>query len=460
MINLEHSGQRLCDGISRREFLRVGGLGPLSLSLPGLLSGRAEAAPRRSRGTAKSCIQIFLWGGPGQQETWDLKPEAPSETRGEFKPIRTSVPGTQICEHMPQLARRAHQYAIIRSCAHTGINHGTSSYHMLTGHIHFDPGTLRRPTKGDMPNLGINASRFLSHPANLPACVNIPNPIWDGGVTEVPGQRPGILGDRYEPFRVTGDLTQKAFRPEVLQMAPGVDTSRLSRRAGLLESIERRSDYLRRDGDGGTMSVFYEKALNLLGSPETYRAFDLSAEPAKVRDRYGWHWFGQSLCMARRLVESGVPLVTVYWNTPALTVDESWDTHADQHRRMKDTILPPFDKGLSALIDELTERGMIDDTLVTWYGEFGRTPKINRNGGRDHWGFCQSIGMAGGGVKGGVLYGSSTPDGGYPASDAVSPDDVAATVFHCLGIDHHQMMYDIQQRPLPLSNGEPIKAIL
>lgn len=461
MIQLEHHGQPLCDGLRRREFLRIGGLGPLGLGLPAWLARPAAAVGVPSTfGRAKRCIQLFLWGGPGAQETWDLKPEAPSATRGDFKPIRTSVDGFEICEHMPMLARRAHQYAIIRSATHTGTNHGTSSYHMLTGHIHYDPGTLRRPARKDMPNWAINASRFLSHPANLPACVAIPDPIWDGGVTEVPGQRPGILGPRFEPFRVTGDVTREDFRPETLRMGDAIDSGRMKRRAGLLGSIESRGLSLGHDETSRELGVYYEKALNLLASDVAYRAFDLSAESKATRDRYGRHWFGQSLLLARRLSEAGVPLVTVYWNTPALTVDESWDTHDNQHRRMKDSILPPFDRGLSALLDELSERGLLDDTLVTWWGEFGRTPKINRNGGRDHWGFCQSVGLAGGGVRGGTVMGSSTEDGGYPASEPVTPDDLAATMFHLLGINHQQDMLDLEQRPIKLSAGEVVRRIL
>jgi hypothetical protein len=208
------------------------------------------------------------------------------------------------------------------------------------------------------------------------------------------------------------------------------------------------------------MDAYYDRALSLLASPEAYRAFDLSSEPVTLREKYGWHSFAQSLALARRLIESGVPLVTVYWNTPTLTVDESWDTHADQHRRMKDHILPPFDQALSALLDDLEDRGMLDETLVTWYGEFGRTPKINRNGGRDHWGFCQSIGMTGAGVRGGAVLGSSTADGGYPSSEPVTPDDLSATNFHLLGIRHDAHMYDLEQRPIPLSYGSVVRPIL
>jgi hypothetical protein len=463
VIQLEHSGTRLCDGVSRREFLRVGALGPLGLSLAGLLAARADAAEpgaTPSFGKARGCIQIFLWGGPGQHETWDLKPDAPVEVRGAFRPIPTSVPGTQICEHLPLLAAGAHRYALLRSVSHTGTNHGTSAYHMLTGHIHPSPGTLRHPTRSDMPNIAANAARFKSHPSYLPGVVAIPHPIVDGDGGDVPGQTAGILGDTCEPFRVTGDLTRADFRPSLLKLADGVDGARLRRRARLQEAVAGRAEFLEQSEAGKSADVFYRKALDLLTSGETYRAFDLSAEPATLRERYGKHTFGQSLALARRLIESGVPLVTVYWNNPSLEDDGNWDTHKEQHRRMKDHILPPFDQAVSALLDDLHQRGMLDSTLVTWYGEFGRTPKINGAGGRDHWGFCQSIGMAGGGVRGGTLFGSSTPDGGYPATDAVSPDDISGTMFHCLGIDARTDMYDLTRRPIPLSYGEPIRAIL
>jgi hypothetical protein len=311
-----------------------------------------------------------------------------------------------------------------------------------------------------MPNIAANASRFLNHPAHLPAVVAIPHPIVDGDGGDVPGQTAGILGDAHEPFRVTGDLTLPDFHPSALRLVEGVDAGRLRRRVRLQEAVAGRAEFLAGAGAGRTVDHLYQQALNLLTSPETYRAFDLAAEPAARRERYGWHSFGQSLALARRLIEAGVPLVTVYWNNPNLTDDGNWDTHADQHRRLKEHILPPFDRGLAALLDDLDERGLLDSTLVTWYGEFGRTPRMNRGGGRDHWGFCQSIGMAGGGIRGGTLFGSSTPDGGYPASDGVTPDDVAATIFHCLGIDHRTRMYDLEQRPIPLSDGDVIRPIL
>jgi hypothetical protein len=403
---------------------------------------------------------LFLWGGPGAQETWDLKPHAPDGTRGEFRPIATSVPGFEVCEHLPQLAQRAHRYTIVRSLTHEGVNHGTSAYHMLTGHVHFSPGTLRHPAKTDMPNIGVNAARFLQKPDYLPAHVHLPQIVNDGDGLPVPGQDSGILGEAHMPFRVLGDLTQPKFQVPSLSLAEQVTDRRLQDRVSLQEVIAAQTDHLAREEIGRAVDSSYTRALNLLQSPKTQEAFDLSREPAALRERYGYHHFAQALILARRLVEAGVPFVTVYWNAPSNTDNQSWDTHTNQHVRMGQHLLPAFDRGLSAFLDDMTDRGLLDETLVTWYGEFGRTPKINRNVGRDHWGFCQSIGLAGAGTQPGLVYGSSTRDGGYPETNPVRPDDLSATIFEQLGIDHKQHMYDLQNRPIPLSYGEPVRAIL
>jgi hypothetical protein len=464
MLTLLDRPLRLCDGLTRREWLTAGTLGPLGLSLPALLAGRARAAAdsdgaSQLKSRAKSCVQFFLWGGPGAQETWDIKPDAPDGTRGDFHAIDTAVPGTRICEHLPRLAARADRYTIVRSLSHTGVNHGTSAYHMLTGHIHPSPGTLRHPAKTDMPNIGANAARFLPRPDGLPRHVHLPAIINDGDGLPVPGQGPGILGESCEPFQVLGDLTQPGFRVPALALQDGLSRERLGRRVSLRQAIDERLAHLAREDDGQAVDGSFTRAVDLLQSRRTEEAFDLAAEGDAQRDRYGRHHFAQGLLLARRLVEAGVPLVTVYWSSPNNGDNQSWDTHSDQHRRMKDHLLPAFDQGLSAFLDDLAERGLLDETLVTWYGEFGRTPQINGGGGRDHWGFCQSIGLAGGGTPGGLVHGSSTRDGGYPATDAVSPDDLAATIYHLLGIDHHTLMHDLSGRPVPLSYGEVVRAL-
>ncbi len=468
MIEFQTNGMRLCDQLTRRQWLSLGSLACAGLSLPAYCSPLARAAETSSTGEqsatahpkAKACIQCFLWGGPGQQETWDPKPDAPSATRGEFKPISTSVPGVHFCEHLPLMSARAHKYTIIRSQTHTGTNHGTGAYHMLTGHIHWSPGTLRHPTRNDMPNLGANAARFLDHPADLPAYVHLPSIVNDGDGLPVPGQGAGILGPALEPFQVLGDLTRRDFRVSTLALAEGMTHGRMQQREDLRSVLASHADYLAESRLGRAVDASYERALDLLVSSKTANAFDLSQETDALRERYGMHHFAQALLLARRLVEAGVPFVTVYWNSPRNTDNQSWDTHNNQHTRMRDHLLPAFDKAMSALLDDLDQRGLLDETLVTWWGEFGRTPKINSAGGRDHWGFCQSVGLAGAGVKQGLVYGSSTPDGGYPETFPVTPDDLSATIFERLGIDAHRLMYDLQNRPVPLSFGRPVAAIL
>lgn len=455
MLHVIGSGARLCDGLPRREFLRVCGLSLAGLTLPGLIQGRA-AAEKSPRSRAKSCIQLFMWGGPSQLETFDLKPNAPDGIRGQFQPIATKVPGTRISEHLPRLAGMTGQYAILRSVTHTGTNHGTSAYHMLTGHIHFSPGTLRHPTPNDFPSVGCAVSRFGRQPRDVPTYVSLPSVLHDGDGGEVPGQGPGLLGQRYAPFLVNGDPTQPDFSIEALKLPDEVNVRRFRDRIGLQQALDQRAEQLARLPATQPMDGYYEQAFRFLQSPRTQKAFDLSAEPAKVRERYGDHHFGQSCLLARRLVEAQVPLITVYWNSPSLTTDQSWDTHGNSFNRLKDNLLPAFDLAMTALLDDLRARGLLDETLVVWMGEFGRTPKINRNAGRDHWGFCQSVLMAGAGVRGGQVYGSSDGSAAYAAELPVSPDDLAATVFDCLGVRTEHELRDAQGRPLPLCTGKPV----
>jgi hypothetical protein len=458
MLHLTGGTSRLCDGMVRREFLRVGGLAVGGLALPGLLNARAQS-PSARPARARRCLQLFMWGGPAQQETFDLKPDAPAGIRSLFRPSATRVPGIQICEHLPRLAQRIDRYAILRSVTHTGVNHGTSAYHMLTGHIHFTPGTLRHPTPNDYPSVGCAAARFGRQPADLPAYVALPSILLDGDGGEVPGQGPGFLGQTHDRFLVQGDPTRPDFSLETLSLPADVSADRLRQRIGLQAALEGQAEQMRRLPGAQAMAGHYERAYRLLQSPAARRAFDLAAEPARVRDAYGWHHFAQSCLLARRLLEAEVPLVTVYWNSPSLTTNESWDTHANALVRMRDHLLPALDRALSTLLDDLAVRGLLDDTLVVWMGEFGRTPRINSNGGRDHWGFCQSVLLAGAGVRGGQVYGSSDAQAAYAAESPVSPDDLAATVFDALGIPLDQELHDAQGRPLPLCTGRPVSAV-
>jgi hypothetical protein len=452
MLRLCDAGTRLCDGLTRREFLRVGALGLGGLTLPSLVAGRAAGAGARAP-RARSCIQLFMWGGPSQHETFDLKADAPDGIRGAFRPIATRVPGIRICEHLPRLAALADRYAIVRSLTHTGVNHGTSAYHVLTGHIHPTPGTLRHPTPTDLPSIGCAAARFGRQPRDLPPYVALPSVLHDGDGGEVPGQGPGLLGQRYAPFLVNGDPTRPDFTISTLHLPGDVDGRRFHDRAGLQTLLDREGDRLATVHD---LDAPYERAFRLLQAPAARQAFDLAAEPESLRQRYGMHHFGQSCLLARRLVEAGVPLVTVYWNAPHIDDLQHWDTHKDSFNRLQQHLLPHLDRGLTALLEDLAERGLLDETLVVWCGEFGRTPRLNKNAGRDHWGFCQSALLAGAGVRGGQVHGSSDASAAYAAELPVSPDDLAATVFHSLGIRLDQEMRDAQGRPLPLCTGRPV----
>lgn len=436
---------RLCDAHTRRDFLRISTLGLLTPTLAG-----AANSPRRAR----SVVQLFLWGGPSQHETFDPKMDAPEGIRSQFPPIATRTVGTRICEHLPRLAGLTDHYAIVRSLTHTGVNHGTSAYHVLTGRIHKSPGTLRHPAPDDHPTIGSLAARFGRAPKAVPSVVALPSIVLDGDGGEVPGQGSGLLGARYSPLRVIGDPTRADFSLDTLELPDQVNARRLGERQGLRRALEQRSTVAARDLD-----THYDRAETLLGSDVTRRAFRLASEPARVRERYGWHPFAQSCLLARRLVEAGVPWITVYWNAPTNTDIQSWDTHVNAPQRLSEFVLPTFDRAMSAFLEDLQARGLLDSTLVVSAGEFGRTPKINRQNGRDHWGFCQSILLAGGGVRGGQVYGSSDGHGAYAAELPVRPDDVAATMLDVLGVPYDGELHDSEGRPQPVCVGKPIRGL-
>lgn len=455
MLHLPGPGTKLCDGIARRQFLTVGGLGLAGLTLPSLLQHRAAAVGRRGR--AKSCIMLYMWGGPSQLETFDLKPAAPSGIRGDFKPIATRVPGTQICEYLPRLAERTDRYAIVRSVTHPGTNHSSSAYHMLTGHIHFNPGPLRSPTPHDRPSIASAVARFVHDPPpDMPRCVSLPWGLYEDDGSTVAGQGPGILGQRYAPFDVTADPTRADFSIDALTL-PGDSAGRRIQDRILLRAA------LDRPADARTnLDEYYALAVRMLQSERARRAFQLSAEPERVRQRYGLTPFGQSCLLARRLIEADVPLVTVYWtsrSTPSLAAPDVWDTHLDNFNRLKRNLLPPLDWTMTALLDDLAERGLLDETLVVWLGDFGRTPRINGSAGRDHWSFCQSVVLAGAGVRGGLVHGSSDRHAAYAAELPVRPDDLAASIFDRLGIDLDHELIDAQGRPMPLCIGKPVDGL-
>lgn len=447
---------------TRRHLLRGTALTACGLTTAELFRLRAAAAAAGPAGLgagfgrARSVLMLFMCGGPAHQDTWDLKPDAPAEVRGEFRPIETSVPGIRISEHFPLLARQAHHYAIIRSFSHPGIDHSTSAYEVLTGHRHPLPGERRPPGPDDFPHLGAVVSRFRPARRAVPSFVALPERFYiTGGAPDIPGQTGGFMGSRYDPFRIEGDPSRPGFRVDDIALPPGVDAARLERRRRLLHPgcPERHlADLPVSSGADG----HYERAFNLLTSAETHRAFDLEAEPARMREAYGMHRHGQSVLLARRLIEAGVPLVCVYWHRERPTVDTTWDTHGDNFRSLREHLMPQTDRPHAELLRDLADRGLLESTLVVWVGEFGRTPRINSLGGRDHWGYCGACVLAGGGVRGGQVLGESDALGAYPLADPVSPQDLAATIYHALGIPPALEMRDRLDRPFPLATGEPL----
>lgn len=466
MLHLRGPCARLCDGMTRRQFLTVGGLGSVGLTLPTLLHQRAAANARppalACRGKAKSCVLLYMWGGPSQLETFDLKPGAPEGIRGDFTSIATQVPGTRISEHLPLMAQRTDRYAIVRSLTHPGTNHSSSAYHMLTGHIHFNPGPLRKPTQQDYPSIASAVARFGPRPTDMPPSISFPWGLYEDDGGDVAGQFAGILGQRYMPFHIVGDPTRPDFSIDTLVMSDGMSGSRVLNRNHLRGALDRHGDQVGKLPSASARDSYYDLAFRMMQSPRARRAFDLAAESPRLRDRYGLNHFGQSCLLARRMVEAGVPLTTVYWtaqSTPSLSSPHVWDTHHDNFNRLKNNLLPPFDRGMTALLDDLAERGLLDETLVVWLGDFGRTPRINKDAGRDHWGFCQSVVLAGAGIRGGTVYGSSDRIAAYAAESPVTPDDLAATIFQSLGIRLDHEMIDTQGRPLQLCNGTPIEGL-
>jgi hypothetical protein len=456
-----------CDGLSRREFLRIGGLGAAGLSLPGLLRAR-EASPQaadssagRSFGKAKSCILLMMYGGPSQLETFDMKPNAPAEIRGEFRPHATSVPGLHICEHLPQLAGYADKYAVVRTVTQRVEPHSLGFYAMLTGHPYSQQvGTASeafiRPH--DHPHIGSVLARLRQPARRVPPFVALPWKVTsDDGGGNWTGQSAGFLGRAYDPLQITQSPNDPDFRLDNMLLARGISWERLNDRRGLLDTFNRQADARRQSAAHAGMDLSFEKAFDLIRSPAVRPAFDLTMEPANVRDRYGRTTFGQSLLLARRLVEHGIPLVTVYWPlwvTPEKSPSGGWDTHVLNCQQMKTNLLPLFDLTFAALLQDLSARGMLDETLVVCTGEFGRTPRINSSAGRDHWGPLMSMVMAGGGIRGGQVYGRSDRIAAYPVDSPVQPADIHATMYHCLGISPHAEIADSLGRPLRVCDGE------
>lgn len=477
MLSILGRGVRLCDGVTRREMLRIGGLGFTGLAFSDWLRARTatEASDKAANGSrqvaasalkgsnfgkAKACILIYNYGGPSHLDTLDLKPEAPKEIRGDFQPIATRMPGTSISEHLPRLAAMADRYTIIRSAGHRDNDHAIGAYLALTGHSHPKNAILgiEPPATGeDLPSIGSIVSKLRAADEKMFSYVTLGD-LRHLGNHDSMGQIAGCLGKAYDPFTVpyvrpsnSGQLDLRL----VASVLGEADAPRLDRRRQFLEQIARAAPELEKTFNVRAVDGFSQRAFELLSSQASRDAFDLSKEPAPVLESYGPTPFARSCLLARRLVEAGVPLVTLN-SMP----NRDWDTHGDNFNLLKNTLLPVADRGVSALIDDLAGRGLLDETLVIWMGEMGRTPLVNKGAGRDHWSFCYSLIMAGGGIRAGLVHGSSDRSASYPALNPVSPPNLSATIFHCLGIDPHGHVHDQQGRPLAISSGEPVQAIL
>ena len=449
---------------NRREWLQAGCLGAGLLALPEFLQRRAIAdTPRR----AKSCVFIFLFGGPSHIDLWDMKPNAPREIRGEFQSIDTNVPGITLCEHLPHLARQMDKFCLLRSMTHRMNVHGPACSELYSGRPYFGPPVTDQATPQDWPSLAAMVNRYGTSSAGLPPSVVLPwYSQFVGQDRRIAGQTGGRMGEEFNPFLVEGDPTQPTFRVHGLEFPADMTTRRLQDRRRLQQGLARppQSQAQQR------MDGYYAAAFETLERAESAGAFDLQREPHAMREKYGWSKFGQSLVAARRLVEAGVPLVTVNWadNTGADKVSPHWDTHHDNFAKLRNDLCPPFDVAFAAFLQDLHERGLLDTTLIAVTGEFGRTPRvglITQNGmtqvtGRDHWPHAFTVLLAGGGVRGGQVYGATNNTGGYVADNPVTPADLSATLLHHLGINPHQEYHDQFQRiPQQLSDGLVIQGL-
>jgi hypothetical protein len=468
MLSIQvNDGVRLCDGVTRRELLRAGAIGLGGLTLPNLLdleaAAKATAGVERKPGKARSIILFCTNGGTGQMDSFDPKPDAPAEVRGPYKGAATNVPGVRINEYFPRLARLADKYVLLRSLHHTDTVHPAAIYLTLCGariprNVTPESATMSRE---DRPHFGSALSQLLPGKKDLPSFIMLPAAMGPNG-PEWPGQFAGFLGAAYDPYRVNSDPNEPTFSPGALASDPTLGASRLSARRSLREQVNAQTRYLEQQGIAQALTPHYAKAFDLISSPAAQKAFDIAAEPAAVRDRYGRHYFGQSCLLARRLVEAGVRLVQINWLRSNIggRGGPGYDTHANGFKLCQEVLYPPTDQAFSTLLEDLEARGLLAETIVLFFNEFGRTPKINQNGGRDHWPQCYSILLAGGGLKGGQAYGVSDKIGAFPFADPVTPQDLLATLYQRLGVDLEKVLYDHLGRPHHLIDGKPIQAIV
>ncbi|HAP07069.1 MAG TPA: DUF1501 domain-containing protein [Planctomycetaceae bacterium] len=471
MLNFLNSAVSLCDGRSRRSALRVGGLQALGLSLPQLLqsrdlqasSGGQAADQSPGFGSAKSVILVWLTGGPPQHETWDPKPLAPAEIRGEFNSIESVVPGLRVGELMPGLALHTDKLSVLRAVVTRDQAHSSSGYQMLTGVPHQPLSQENVVSKAPnlSPSHGAIMRALRADRDGLPSAITLPRHIANDGEILWPGQTAGVLGRQFDPWLITCDPSQADFQVPDLALPAEISGDRFSSRRQLLAALNDGHRQLELAAAGGQFSHHARQAFDLLAGRAARRAFEINEEPDQLRDQYGRNRFGQSLLLARRLVQAGVSLVQVNWTKiEEVKNNGSWDTHNNHFGDLKGFLMPRMDRACSALLEDLQQTGLLDETLVVWIGEFGHTPKINGNAGRDHWGNCFSIALGGAGMRRGFVHGESDGHAAFPLSGAVTGADITATIFHCLGFAPETLLYDQTGRPFPLIRGEVIREIL
>ena len=432
---------------TRRSILQLGCSGFLGLGLEGWLHSPVQAYSATRK--PKSVILVFQTGAPSHIDTLDPKPQAPTEIRGEFGVSKTPIPGVLLSEHLPHLAARANKMTLVRSFAHKDNNHTAATHHLLTGSL--QPGVrFDKPlSRDDWPCYGAGTAYLAPPPEGIPSGVTLPTFLGDGPLVW-PGQHGGFLGPKYDPWQIKSNPNLKSFKVDHVELPAGLSISQLNDRVSLLDSLNAAQEELARSAEGKRLGDQQKKAIALLSSGVVARAFDLSKEPERTKERYGRHMFGQSLLLSRRLVQAGVRVVQANMGSV-----QNWDSHDNNFNRLKRDLLPPLDRGVAALMDDLYETGMIDDVMVVVMGEFGRTPKVDsKNAGRDHWAACFSGAFFGGGVRAGQVLGQSDKTGAFPITVPYSPDDMGATIYHALGIDPHLEIRDRQDRPVQLNRGK------